>query len=185
MNEEKIKNCLQEDPNMALDIIAKKTGIDLNEVTAIVCNLAIQADKKQAQSGIPVPAGGLDIMSILSDDPFHRFDDTLSAQIDDILSDNKKSFDKRFQLVKPIMLNKIYHELERDKQSAENRLKQCTRPTQGARWLELKIKAQAEQMKILGLEPDKNNNINVTIGRSKEELDKIYEAAKMDQYGNT
>jgi hypothetical protein len=49
--------------------------------------------------------------------------------------------------------------------------------------LELKIRAQSEQAKLLGLEPDKNNKLSVTIGRSKEELDAIYQASMTNMFG--
>jgi hypothetical protein len=184
MDIDKVKDCLTENPDMELEKIVERTGLSFDKVTALVCNLAIKAEKKQNEESIPICMTGsnqIDIMKMLEADPFKRFDDELSLQINDILSDNKKDFDKRFELIKPMMINKIYKDLENDKQFALSKLKDCGQ--RGSRWLELKIRAQSEQAKLLGLEPDKNNKLSVTIGRSKEELDAIYQASMTNMFG--
>jgi hypothetical protein len=185
METDLVKDCLKDNPDISIQDLCVKTQLSEDQVTEVLCMLAIQAQQKTASVPIAMTqAQNLDIFTLLSDDPFRQFDDLLNKDIDAVLSDNKQRFDKRLELVKPLMVQKIYQDFETDKKTASEKLALCNTPFQGSRWLELKMRSQTEQMKILGLEPDKNQNIKVTIGKSKEDLDAIYEAANMNMFGD-
>jgi hypothetical protein len=185
METDLIKDCLKDNPDISIQDLCAQTQLTEDQVTEILCVLSIQAQQKTVSVPIAMTqAQNLDIFTLLSEDPFRQFDDLLNKDIDAVLSDNKQQFNKRLELVKPLMVQKIYKDFETDKKTASEKLAACNTPFQGSRWLELKMKSQTEQMKLLGLEPDKNQNIKVTIGKSKEDLDAIYEAAKMNMFGD-
>ena len=160
-----VRACIEEDKDMPFDDIVARTNLLPDKVGEYIADVV-------AESG--------------SWNKFFNQDDTLDPVSpwdltidDDLLEKYKKEIDDKTNKIKPLLIMKLYQELEHDKRIAQDKLTKLKHsPHQGSRWLELKLKARNEQIKLLGLDAAEKLDVTIGISRSKEERDGIFKAAQ-------
>ena len=71
----------------------------------------------------------------------------------------------------------FFSQLENTKLMCLHRLQGCAKPTQGARWMELYIKALNDQSRMMGTEAPSKHQIEVGIVMDKDQRDEVLKAA--------
>ncbi len=161
-----VRACIEEDAAMPFEDIVARTGLSPERTSELLADV-------MAENGCMTKF----LNNNLSQDPIvSPWDITLD---DELLEKYKKEIDDKTSKIKPLLIMKLYMEFEADKQIAERKLVQMAHtPARGSRWLELKMKARNEQIKLLGLEAAEEVNVTLGLKRDKNERDAIFAASQ-------
>ena len=161
-----VRACIEENADMPFDDIVLRTGLSPDRVGELLADVTLE-------NGSMTKFFGNNPNVIDTTSPWDLVID------DDLLEKYKKEIDDKTTKIKPLLIMKLYQELEVDKRVAQSKLDKLQHsPHQGSRWLELKLKARNEQIKLLGLDAAEKLDISIGLSRSKEERDAIFQAAQ-------
>jgi hypothetical protein len=161
-----IRACIEEDANMPFDDIVLRTGLSSDRVSELLADVTLE-------NGSITKFFNDDLNQDAVTSPWDLAID------DELLEKYKKEIDDKTNKIKPLIIMKMYMELESDKRIAQDKLNKLrSSPHQGSRWLELKLKARNEQIKLLGLDAAEKLDISIGVSRTKQERDEIFKAAQ-------
>lgn len=161
-----VRVCIEENLNMPFDEIMERTNLSQEKVSMYLSDVIAEAGNWKKFFG--------------DDETNENVVSPWDLAIgDEILDRYKKEIDEKTNRIKPMLVMKMYTELEQDKKTAQKKLEMLSHsPHQGSRWLELKLKARNDQIKLLALDAPQKHEVNLSVSRSKEDRDKIFQAAQ-------
>lgn len=161
-----VRACIDQDKDMPFDDIVQKTNLPPAKVSQYI-------------SDVIAESGNWNKFFNKNEDP-NDIESPWDLSIDDELLDQyKKEINDKTDKIKPMLIMKMYMEFEHDKRVAQTKLNSLKHsPHQGSRWLELKMKARNDQIKLLGLDAAEKLDVNIGLSRTKEERDQIFRAAQ-------
>ena len=162
-----VRSCIEQDKDMPFDDIVATTGLVPEKVSQYLADVVAESDSWNK--------------FFKNDDQDDTIESPWDVAIDeDLLDKYKKELGDKTEKIKPLLVMKLYMELEHDKKIAQGKLNKLGHsPHSGSRWLELKLKARNEQIKLLGLDAAQKIDIGIGLSRTKAEKDEIFAAAQM------
>lgn len=161
-----VRACIEQDKDMPFEEIMERTNLSQDKVRRYIEDVMAESGNWNKFFAVSE-----DVENIVS--PWELSID------DELLDQYKKEINDKTDKIKPLLIMKMYTELESDKRIAQNKLNSLKHsPHQGSRWLELKMKARNDQIKLLGLDAAEKLDVSIGLSRSKEERDSIFKAAQ-------
>ncbi len=161
-----VRACIEQDMNMPIEDIVAATKLPQSKVAQYISDVLAEAGNWNK--------------FFKNNDDTQDIASPWDLTIDDELLDQyKKEINDKTDKIKPLLIMKMYMEFEHDKRVAQTKLNSLKHsPHQGSRWLELKMKARNDQIKLLGLDAAEKLDVSIGLSRSKEERDSIFKAAQ-------